>query len=184
MPKKVIYTKEQIVEKAYELLKVEGLNSITARNLAKNLQTSPAPVYGYFSSMDLLKDELIKKAKEQFLTYVANPYTDKPFLNAGMGFVIFAREEKELFRSIFLMTSSYRDIISEFKELIFEEIDKDKRFEKVNLDKKNWLYEKCWTYAHGFATLISMGIHKENSDESIKNNLLDLGIFFSHVLEK
>ena len=46
MPKKVIYTKEQIVEKAYELLKVEGLNSITARNLAKNLKTSPAPIYG------------------------------------------------------------------------------------------------------------------------------------------
>ncbi len=183
MPKKVIYTKEQIVEKAYELLKVEGLNSITARNLAKSLKTSPAPIYGYFSSMDLLKDELIKKAKEQFLTYVANPYTEMPFLNAGMGFVIFAREEKELFCSIFLMTSSYRDIITEFKELIFEEIDKDPRFININLDKKNWLFEKCWTYAHGFATLVSMGFHKDSSDENIKKNLLDLGIFFSHIFE-
>lgn len=182
MPKKVIYKKEEIIEKAYEVLKESGLNSITARNLAKSLKTSPAPIYGYFSSMDILKDELIKKAKEQFLSYVTKEYTEKPFLNAGMGFVIFAREEKELFRSIFLMNSSYRDIISEFKTLIFEEIKKDSRFMGVEEEKKDWLFEKCWIYAHGFATLISMGFNKDSSDESIKTNLLDMLIFFNHIL--
>lgn len=184
MPKKVIYTKEEIIDKAYEVLKESGLNTITARNLAKCLKTSPAPIYGYFSSMDLLKDELIKRAKGQFLSYVTINYTDKPFLNAGMGFVIFAREEKELFRSIFLMNSSYRDIISEFKTVIFEEIGKDNRFIKIDEDKKNWLFEKCWIYAHGFATLISMGFNKDSSDESIKNNLLDMLIFFDYILDE
>lgn len=182
MPKKVIYKREEIIEKAYDVLKESGLNSITARNLAKSLKTSPAPIYGYFASMDLLKDELIKRAKEQFLTYVTREYTDKPFLNAGMGFVIFAREEKELFRSIFLMNSSYRDIISEFKTLIFEEINKDPRFLGVDNEKKDWLFERCWIYAHGFATLVSMGFNKDSSDESIKINLLDLLIFFDHIL--
>lgn len=184
MPKKVIYTKEEIVYKAYEILKESGLNSITARNLAKTLKTSPAPIYGYFSSMDLLKDELIKKAKAQFLSYVTIKYTDKPLLNAGMGFVIFAREEKELFRSIFLMNSSYKDIISEFKTIIFQEIAKDKRFSEVEENKKNWLFEKCWIYTHGFATLISMGFNKDSSNESIGNNLLDMLIFFDHILKE
>ena len=40
MPKKVIYTREEIIEKAYEMFKSEGLNQITARTLAKKLKTS------------------------------------------------------------------------------------------------------------------------------------------------
>ena len=178
MPKKVIYTREEIIEKAYEMLKSEGLNQITARTLAKKLKTSPAPIYGHFDSMEVLKAELIKKAREQFLSYVIKNYTDKPFLNAGMGFVIFAREESELFRAIFLMGNSNREIILEFKNVIFSEIEKDERFVKVEEEKKEWLYNKCWTYAHGLATLTSMGIEKNNSNEQIKNNLLDLLVFF------
>lgn len=181
MPKKVIYTKEEILSKAYEVLKETGLNSITARNLAKSLKTSPAPIYGYFDSMDLLKEELIDKAKEQFLNYVTKEYTDKPLLNAGMGFVIFAREEKELFRSIFLMNNTYRDIISDFKMLVFQEIEKDKRFDEVPEDKKNWLFEKCWIYAHGLSTLISMGFNEDSSNEYIEKNLLDMLVFFDYV---
>ena len=50
MPKKVIYTREEIIEKAYEMFKSEGLNQITARTLAKKLKTSPAPIYGHFDS--------------------------------------------------------------------------------------------------------------------------------------
>ena len=77
MPKKVIYTREEIIEKAYEMLKSEGLNQITARTLAKKLKTSPAPIYGHFDSMEVLKDELVKKAREQFLNYIIKNYTEK-----------------------------------------------------------------------------------------------------------
>mgnify|MGYP000007475369 FL=1 len=178
MPKKVIYTREEIIEKAYEMFKSEGLNQITARTLAKKLKTSPAPIYGHFDSMEVLKAELIKKAREQFLSYVIKNYTDKPFLNAGMGFVIFAREESELFRAIFLMGNSNREIILEFKNVIFSEIEKDSRFFEVKEEKKDWLFNKCWTYAHGLATLMAMGLETKRTDEDIKNNLLDLLVFF------
>lgn len=184
MPKKVIYTREEIIEKAYEMLKCEGLSHITARTLAKKLKTSPAPIYGQFYSMDVLKEELIKKSREQFLSYVIKKYTEKPFLNAGMGYVIFAREESELFRAIFLMENSNKDIILEFKEIIFSEIEKDERFIGVEEEKKEWLYNKCWTYAHGLATLTSMGIEKNNSNEEIKKNLMELLVFFEDVFGK
>ena len=139
MPKKVIYTREEIIEKAYEMLKSEGLNQITARTLAKKLKTSPAPIYGHFDSMEVLKDELVKKARERFLNYIIKNYTEKPFLNAGMGFVIFAREESELFRAVFLMGNSDKEIILEFKDVIFSEVEKDERFKKVEEEKKEWL---------------------------------------------
>ena len=184
MPKKVIYTREEIIEKAYEMFKSEGLNQITARTLAKKLKTSPAPIYGHFDSMEVLKDELVKKAREQFLNYIIKNYTEKPFLNAGMGFVIFAREESELFRAVFLMGNSDKEIILEFKDVIFSEVEKDERFKKVEEKKKEWLFNKCWTYTHGLATLTAMGLEKNNSNDGIKNNLLDLIVFFNDVFEK
>ena len=101
-----------------------------------------------------------------------------------MGFVIFAREESELFRAVFLMGNSDKEIILEFKDVIFSEVEKDERFKKVEEEKKEWLFNKCWTYTHGLATLTAMGLEKNNSNDGIKNNLLDLIVFFNDVFEK
>lgn len=182
MPKKVIFTREDVVTKAFEILKDKGLNGITARNIAKKLKSSPAPIYSYFSSMNELKEELIDIAKEQFLSYLKNSYTDMVFLNVGMGIVIFAREEKELFSSIFLKDNSYKDIIAEFKKIVYDEIEVDPRFSGTGKNERDWLTEKCWIYAHGLATLVSTDFIKDTSNEYIKKSLLDLVILFEHVL--
>lgn len=182
MPKKVIFTKDEVIAKGFEMLKERGLNSITARNIAKSLKSSPAPIYSYYTSMDELKDELIDIAKEQFLSYLKKPYTDIVFLNVGMGIVIFAREEQELFDSIFLKNSSYKDLVNEFKKIIYKELEDDYRFEGVSQEKKDWLLDKCWIFAHGLATLVSTNFISNVSDEYIKSNLLDMSILFENVI--
>lgn len=171
MPKKAIFTREQILNKAFEMLEKKGLEDITARNLAKALKSSPAPIYGFFSSMDELKEELINRAKDLFLDYVKKEETELPFLNIGMGIVKFAREEKELFRSIFLRENSYRGLIQEFNEIIKLEIEKDQRFHDLPEEVKETLILDCWTYAHGLGTLISTG-YFDGDDEFIKVRLL------------
>jgi len=182
MPKKVVFTRDDVVTKGFEMLKESGLNSITARNIAKSLKSSPAPIYSYYSSMDELKDELIEIAKEQFLVYLKKPYTDMVFLNVGMGIVVFAREEQELFDSIFLKNSSYKDLITEFKNIIYKELEDDSRFEGVSQEKKDWLLDKCWIFAHGLATLVSTNFLKNVTDEYIKENLLDMSILFENII--
>ena len=44
------------------LFKEEGIESISARNVAKILDASPAPIYKSIGSMKNLKKELIKKS--------------------------------------------------------------------------------------------------------------------------
>lgn len=172
MPKKAIFTKEQIINKAFEMLEKKGLEEITARNLAKALKSSPAPIYGFFSSMDELKKELIDKSKELFLEYVKREEkTELPFLNIGMGIITFAREEKQLFRSIFLRENSYGGLIQEFKELIHEELARDERFHDLPEEVKETLIIDCWTYAHGLGTLVCTG-YFEGDDDFIKERLL------------
>lgn len=175
MPKKPIFTKEQVYSKAFEVFKIEGIDGISARNLAKSLGASPAPIYSFYSSIDDLKHELLEDAKNLFLEYVKNENTEYIFLNIGMGICIFAREQRELFQAIFLRESlgKRNEVIREFRDLIRVEMSKDERFADLDEEFKTNLYLDCWTYAHGFATLIATNYYENISDEVIKKRLLE-----------
>jgi AcrR family transcriptional regulator len=183
MPKKPIFTREEIIEKAFEMLEKGSLENITARSLAKELKCSPAPIYGLFMSMEELKKELIQRAKRMFLTYVSEKKEELPFLSIGLGICRFAREEKSLFKSIFLRNSSYSTLISEFHGIIFEEMKKDNRFENLSNAVKETLTIDCWTYAHGLATLIATGYFKNPSDDFIRERLISgpASIIYYHL---
>ncbi|MCJ8341748.1 MAG: TetR/AcrR family transcriptional regulator [Cetobacterium sp.] len=172
MPKKAIFTREQIHNKAFELFEKNGLAAITARNLAKALNASPAPIYSCYSSMDELKKELIDRAKEVFMDYVIRPVTDLKYLNSGIGLCAFAREEKQLFTSIFLRERAYKSLLKEFRDLMKNEMAKDPRFDGLPSDFKNELFLECWFYGHGLATLIATGYFENPTNEFIKEKLM------------
>ena len=54
MPKKVLFSKEVILDTAFKLFKEEGYDAISARNVAKALDSSPAPIYKSIGSMEAL----------------------------------------------------------------------------------------------------------------------------------
>ena len=117
MPKKAVFSKKQIFDTAFALFESKGLEAITARNLGKALSSSPAPIYAHYSSITELKNELISVAKDRFLEYLKNPVTDKIYLNIGIGICTFAKENKQLFVSIFLREQSFSDLIENLETL-------------------------------------------------------------------
>ncbi len=173
MPKKAIFKKEQIHAKAFEMFVKYGLDEITARNLAKALHCSPAPIYSCYTSMDELKLELIEKAKNIFMEYVIKPETDMVFLNSGIGLCTFAREEKQLFKSIFLRDNSYANLLKKFRDLMKVEMEKDERFNNLPTEFKNDLFLDCWLFGHGLATLIATDYFENPTNEFIKDKLLN-----------
>ncbi|MBQ3437840.1 MAG: TetR/AcrR family transcriptional regulator [Fusobacterium sp.] len=173
MPKKVVFSKEVIIERAFELFKEDGIDSITARNVAKALNCSPAPIYSSLGSMDNLKEELVNKAKVLLMDYITTERTGIRFLDIGMGVAIFAREERELFSNIFLKESVERALMTEFLELIHEEAKKDKRFSPLSEEQRNELFMNCWIFANGLSTLIATGFIRNPSDDYIKEKLLN-----------
>lgn len=175
MPKKTVYSKDVIYKKAFDLFKLEGIEGITARNLAKFLGSSPVPIYSIYSSIDELKKELLEDAKKLFMEYIHRNDTFSIFLNIGMGICIFARDEKEIFQTIFLRSGSSKknEVIREFRDMIREEIKKDNRFAKLDEEYKLKLFLDCWMYAHGLATLIATNYFEEISDEFIKERLME-----------
>ena len=122
MPK-IKFTKKDIIKATYEIMKQEGIKNISARKIASKFKGSTAPIYANFSTIEELKDEIIRLAEEKLNEYLNAIYTDKTeverkILNNAIGFVVFAREEKELYRAIFL------DGSKGFKALFEETITK------------------------------------------------------------
>ena len=132
MAKKVLFSKEIIVDRSFELFKEEGIEAISARNVAKMLDSSPATIYKSIGSMRNLKKELIKRAKDLFIEYLTKKRTGIKFLDIGMGISIFAREEKQLFLQVFSKDNIEGSLIDEFLNLIREEIQKDERLIKID----------------------------------------------------
>jgi len=103
MPPKKQISKEQIINKSYELVRKNGSESLTARILAKELNCSTQPIYMSFCDMNELKNTLAEKSMVFLLQYIEN-YSDKnysPLLSKMLGYVQFANEEKYLYQLIF-----------------------------------------------------------------------------------
>lgn len=62
MPPKTIFTKEQLIDAAFEITNEEGFDSITIRRVAKMLNNSIAPIYANFKDVNKLKSEVVKKS--------------------------------------------------------------------------------------------------------------------------
>ena len=66
MPPKAKYTKEEIINKALEMTRKNGISSVVARELAKELGMSSSPIFTAFKSMKELQMEVRKVAMREF----------------------------------------------------------------------------------------------------------------------
>jgi AcrR family transcriptional regulator len=175
MPPKVKYSREDVIKAAVELVEEKGQAELTARGVAGKLGSSTAPVYHYFATMDELALEVINETKKMLLDYTSRPYTERRFLNMGTGVTMFACEHSRLYRALLLEGDNYRDTIHEVLDILESEMGKDPRFESWSADDRHVLMQKMWTFTHGLASLICVGLIDQCSQEFIIDTLLDVG---------
>lgn len=97
MPPKFKFKKEKIVQTAFEIVREHGWKDLSARSIAKKLDSSSKPIYGYFKSMAELEEEVVKKAVDLLYEYMIRKRTDDPWHDHGIGYALFGFEEKKLF---------------------------------------------------------------------------------------
>lgn len=159
MPPKPKYTKEEIVNAAYELTREKGIEAVVAREVGKRLNTSSSPVFTAWSSMDELKEEVWKLAKQKYQQYMADIFDYSPaFKEFGMRCVGFAAQEPNLFRLIFLSKrdehSPYVRFQQEFGSIftpLVEEIGKSFELPKAEAED---LLNQMIIFANGIASFV------------------------------
>lgn len=134
MPAKKKVTREDIIQGAVEVLREEGYSGINARNVAKRLGCSTQPLYFAFRNMEELREELqkqiVKIHNEKVLdVQQLRTMPGMRYRAYGMGLIRFAREEKQLFRYLYL-----------------EKGEEQKRFAEENLDEVVHIVQEEYGY--------------------------------------
>jgi AcrR family transcriptional regulator len=175
MPPKTKFTKNEVIKAAVSVVEKKGLNALTARNVAIKLGSSTAPVYSHFKHMSELARCVMRETQQALLEYSRRPYTDRVFLNMGTGIGMFACEHRRLYRALMLEGDNYGDVVTEILDTLEAELKLDQRFESLTDLERRVLLRKMWTFTHGMASLICVGLVKDCSLDYITKTLIDVG---------
>ena len=167
MPPKTRFKREDVLSAAFELVQSKGVGELTARSVAEKLNSSTAPVYSNFDSMATLEHEIMVKARDLLLAYTTKEYTAIAFLNMGVGFVVFGRDQPMLFSSLFLQGNRFREVVADLYNLLEERLPDLPILEGLGEEEQKAILKKMSTYSIGLATLACSGLLEKDSNEDI-----------------
>ena len=151
MARKITITRDYIVNTAFQMLKQEGIENVTARKLAAKANCSTQPIFRDYENMDVLYQELFRMACSYFAFY----YERFP-------------KEKNLFRFLFLSEKSYGkstyEILNGEKGIVVSEFEKAKRDGCHNAGD---LFTKMWIFVHGAACMATTGDYDLSNQETV-----------------
>ncbi len=159
MPPKCIFTKEEIIRTALQLVRTEGMDALTARSLAQALGTSTKPIFGLFASMQALQTAVLSAADVIYQQYLLDSMQGgkyPPYKASGMGYIQFAMEEKKLFKLLFMRDRS-GETIAEDRESIRPLLDLLQNNLHISEDRAYLFHLEMWLYVHGIATMLATG---------------------------
>lgn len=159
MPAKKLVPREKIVQAATRIVRRRGIESLNARILAAELKCSTRPIYLSFKGMEEVRGEVLREATEIYRSYTEKGMRESEYPKYkayGMSYIRFAKEEKLLFKFLFM-----RDRSRESREETSEDTEKaiSMLMENLGLDYSSaYLFQtEIWIYVHGIATMLATG---------------------------
>ena len=156
MPPKVKITKEEIVKTAVELVRANGVSSLNARTIAAELNCSTQPIFSNFATMDELQEAVIVAAHNHYLSFIKNEVESgkyPQYKSFGMAYIRFAKEEKELFKLLFMRDRSETDTSpsSDFEQ----SVEMIMKANGVTQETATLMHLEMWTCVHGIGTMFA-----------------------------
>ena len=156
MPPRVKITKEDIINVSIDIVREEGKESLNARNIAKKLNCSTQPIFFNFSSMEELKNAVTVSAFNIYLDFL-NKETKKdkyPQYKAfGIGYIRFAKEERQLFKLLFMRDRTGEEFVSTHdREASIELLMKNNGFSR---EMAELMQLEMWVFVHGIASMFA-----------------------------
>ena len=159
MPPKNRFTREEILDAALELVRAQGIDALSARSLAEALGSSPKPIFGYFSGMEELRRAVLCAANECYQRFLHEKMAEgrfPPDKASGMAYILFAREERELFKLLFMRDRSREreedkpndGELEELLALVSKNVG-------ISREEAFFFHMEQWVYVHGIASMIA-----------------------------
>ena len=175
MPPKQKFTKEDIVEAAFNIVREQGWEALSQRSIAQKLQASIGPIYSYLKSMTNLEEAVIEKAYELLLHYMLNSRGNDGTASPSFGYVLFAKNERKLFKCFF--NEKHTEIHKKYSQRLWqtlrEAMKNDPVHSKLTDRQKDGLHLNSVIFSYGLAILINISFYDEFTDEEISALILD-----------
>lgn len=174
MPPKFKFTRDEITNAALNVTRKNGISGLTARALAAELGCSVKPIFGLFKNMEEVGQEVLAASDLLYQNYLREDMAKgkySPYKASGMAYIRFAKEERELFKLLFMRDRS-REKIEENKEEIRPLMQLIQQNLGISEDEAYLFHLEMWLYVHGIATMIATS-YLDWDDEFISRVLTD-----------
>ncbi len=163
-------SKKDIVDAALRMMQKQGASALNARSLATYMGCSTQPIFSNFATMEELKKELILAGSKLYRAYIKQELVLQKYPEykaSGMAYIRFAREEKEIFKFLFMRNRSDETVDymeEDFTDLVYF-IHKQLG---ITYEEATIFHLEMWVYVHGIATMLATSYldlaYKEISD--------------------
>ena len=186
MPPKVKITKDEIVRVTLDLLRRKGESAMNARSIASALGCSTQPVFSNFASMEELQRAVLGAAYQYyhgFLTEEAQGGKYPLYKAYGMAYIRFAKEEKALFKALFMCDRKGQPLIpsTDFSE----SVNIIMRTNSLSREQAELWHMEMWSCVHGLAVMAATSFLTQ-SEAAVSEMLTDVyqGLRARHISEE
>ncbi len=170
MPPKPKFTRDEIIDAAYRIVRKQGSTAMTAREVARELGASSSPIFTVFKDMDELRCAVTERAVELFRSYMAKAEDYIPaYKMRGMQWVRFASAEPKLFQLLFMQHTPDGSNLNEALRIIPFRKEDDiaiiTRDYNASTETAEHLFRNMWVYTYGLCALCAAGVCSFTDDE-------------------
>jgi AcrR family transcriptional regulator len=183
MPRKQVFTKDDVVDAAIQVIREQGSQHLSTKAVAKTLNASTMPIYSLVNSMQDLKIEVDRKITELFIHSIMAPRTGRFIIDNALGYIQFAKDEKELFKAMFF--SDHEEDLEDYRAhkgmvvtMIIERLKQEAEFQQFTEAQLRTITENMGIVTYGLACLIVSDRLEHDSEEHIIALLNDVATFF------
>lgn len=156
MARKKEIDKQRILDAAYKLAVRGGIESLTARNIAKAVKCSTQPIYLEFENMQDLRNQVLAKISDELKSNTLQQnFTGESLIDLDLSYLYFAKEHIDLFRAMFVDGKfGNQMIVDTLMGLGVEKFKQQFDAEQFSEERLNHIVISNWMAATGLATLL------------------------------
>jgi len=175
MPPRPKYTREEIIDAAYELMEEQGIEAVVAREVGKKLSTTTGPIFTFFSGMEELREAVYFKGMKVVCDYLEEALNYTPaFKSFGLRVIEFAKRYPNVYHLVFLYYGPHKKSTELYNNDLMKVIEPMKKevevFFGLDYEQATDVVEKMAVYAQGIASFIIIS-RLDFPDEKISRDL-------------
>jgi AcrR family transcriptional regulator len=157
MPPTTRYTRDAIVDAAFEIAKEHGFSGISTRAVARRLGCSVAPIYQNFATVDELVAAVVERVSALSGELIAAQTGPNPFENMGKASLAFARDYPALFREMALEPNPYMASHEQIEDAMAGIMAEDPELAGWTDAERRRLFLKMRVFQLGLSAMVANG---------------------------